>query len=263
MTKNGFLYFDDSKHPEAGFYLGAFIYSEKDLNETINQFILQAGLDPTTDEFKSGLRMDQNPEQKELRKYLKRLIHDVKISVVLSSPNEVDFKKSTCKAIIQLIENNRKNLIFPTIIFLDEGIFKNKNDEDYKSLVAALQVEEVLLNIEQNSKYVKGIQAADLVAHSCSIMMKESLKLLSKTIKAGDNSGYAPDMDIEIGFEMWADIRYNFFSTPPPSPDEWESQLDCVAKVGKKGLFISERCSEIVRNKGLERFGEMYLGCIH
>ncbi|QMU63685.1 MAG: hypothetical protein GKR88_04890 [Flavobacteriaceae bacterium] len=243
--------------------MGAFIYSERDLNEEISQYISASGLDPKKDEFKSRLRMNQNPEQKELRKYLKRLINDIKIAVVITAPNETDFKTYTSKALIQLIKNNQEELIFPLNVFLDEGIYKNQNDNDYKSLLSLLNREQVNLNIEQDSKVIKGIQLADLVAHTCSIMMKESLGLINKTIKAGGNSGYDSDTDIEIGFEMWAGIRYNFFSTPPPHPDEWKSQLDCIATVGKKGLFISDSCNKKIEEAGKSRFGEMYLGCIH
>lgn len=67
MMKSGFIYYDDSKHPNADFFMGAFIYSERDLNEEISQYISSIGLDPSKDEFKSRLRMDQSPEQKELR----------------------------------------------------------------------------------------------------------------------------------------------------------------------------------------------------
>jgi hypothetical protein len=263
MKKNGFIYYDDSKHPNAEFYLGAFIYSERDLNEEISQYISASGLSPKVDEFKSRLRMDQNPEQKELRKYLKRLIRHTKIAIVITAPNEKDFKYSTSKALIQLIENNQEDLIFPLTVHLDEGIYKGHNDDDYKSLVSSLNLDLVNLHIEQDSKVIRGIQLADLVAHTCSIIMKESLGLINKTIKAGNNSGYDPDTDIEIGFEMWVGIRYNFFSTPPPHPDKWESQLDCIANVEDKGLFISDSCNEKIRVKGKGRFGEMYLGCIH
>ncbi len=263
MKKTGFLYYDDSKHPEAEFYLGAFVFSERDLNEEISKCISFCSLDPEKDEFKSGLRMDKHPEQKELRSYLKRLIRNGKIGIVLTAPNEEDFKISTSKAIVQLIENNQDELGIPLNIFLDEGIYQSSNDEDYKSLVSELNPNFIDLRIEQDSKRIKGIQLADLVAHTCSIMMKESLGLINKTIKARSNSGYDPDTDIKIGFEMWADIRYNFFSTPPPHPDEWESQLDCVAKVDGKGLFISDSCNDVIKKKGMDRFGDMYLGCIH
>jgi hypothetical protein len=263
MKDSGFIYYDDSKHPDSGFYLGAFIYSDKDLNNIISEYISICGLNPNKEEFKSRLRKDKNPEQIELRGYLKKLIGDVRIFVVISAPNENDFKISSENALINLIENNTNELKPELNIFFDQGIFRNGNDADIQYRVNKLEFNSVKLNIEQDSIKIKGIQLADLVAHTCSIMLKESLGLIRKTIKVGDNSGYDPDTDIEIGFEMWAGVRYNFFSTPPPHPDEWDSQLDCVAKVDEKGLFISNNCSDKVKVKGNERFREMYLGCIH
>ena len=233
------------------------------MNNIISEYLSNCGFDPNREEFKSRLRKDKNPKQKELRKHLKRLISDIQIFVVISPPNENDFKISTANALISLIENNRDDLKSELEIFLDQGIYKNENDTNVKLLIEKFRSDSVKLNIEQDSIKIKGIQLADLVAHTCSIMMKESLGLINKTIKAGINSGYDPDTDIEIGFVMWAEIRYNFFSTPPPHPDKWESQLDCVAIVDKKGLYISDNCVDNVKTKGEERFGEMYLGCIH
>ncbi len=258
-----YLYFDDSKHSNCNFFLGAFVYSDIDLDNIIADYIKSSGLDPNIDEFKSRLRKDKHPEQVELRNHLKELISQSKIGIVISPPNEKEFKIATCNALFQILENNKKELSYPLEIYLDQGLFKNSNDTEYKSLLDKIGYDSVNLNIEQDSIAIKGIQLADLVAHTCSIMLKESLGVINKTIKAGENSGYDPDTDIEIGFEMWAGVRYNFFSTPPPHPDEWDSMLDCVAKVGDKGLFISNECSDFVKEKAKSRFQEMYLGCIH
>ena len=143
------------------------------------------------------------------------------------------------------------------------GNFKNSNDVVLLLLQNDLNKYPVYLFEEQNSKIIRGIQVADLVASKCSTMLKETLGLIDKTVKAGPKSGYDPDMEINIGFELWADIRYNFFSDPPINPDEWDSMLDCKAIVGKKGLFISENCTDEVKAAAEGRFGEMYLGCIH
>ena len=51
----GYLYFDDSKHPQCGFTLGAFVFCDDDLTELINDELLQVGLKPGKDEFKSSV----------------------------------------------------------------------------------------------------------------------------------------------------------------------------------------------------------------
>ena len=241
----------------------AFVYSKRNLNKDIGESIKSCGLDPDKDEFKSCLRMDKNPEQIELRKRFRNFIQSSRISIVISAPDDADFSLSSCNALIQLLENNTDDLHFPLKVFFDQGIFRNEKDETYNSLIDKLEDDKVTLYIEQDSKNIRGIQIADLVASKCSIMLKEALGLVDKTVKAGNKSGYDPDTDINIGFELWADLRYNFFSDSPPDPDKGENMLDCKAKVGKKGLYISENCAEKVRSAGEGRFGEMYLGCIH
>ncbi len=87
--------------------------------------------------------------------------------------------------------------------------------------------------------------------------------MVKKTVKAGPNSGYDPDADMPLEFELWAGLRYNFFATGPPPYDTWESQLDFKVDVESKGLHVSSSCEEFIKNAALSRFGSMYLGCIH
>ncbi len=256
-----YLYFDESKHVRHGFILGAYVYSKRDLNDDISQIISSVGLRPETDEFKSSFYMSKHPEQKELRRKLQGLLHYIKIGLVISSENEYELRSTSLNGLKFLTEKNDefKN---GTIIFFDAGIFKNQFEgEKYSKEIGIDPIHN--LYFEQNSKIIRGVQLADLVAHTCSIILLESLGVLKKTVKAGKNSGYEPNLDINIGFELWTTIRYNFFSDPPPHPDEWTSQLDYASKVTGKGLFISELCNENIKSESLKRFGEMYLGCIH
>ena len=263
MINTGFLYFDDSKHPKANFYLGTFVFLRSDMNDAIGDCLDQCGLDPENDEFKSGVHMESHPEQKALRECMKQFFSGSEIGVVVTSPNQDDFKKSVSLSLIQFIEANQLDHIEKLEIFLDEGIYKSDSDPDYEILKSSINTDRVELNIEQDSKLVRGIQLADLTSHTCSIMLKESLGLLNKQVLAGENSGYDPDTEIGIGFELWAGIRHNFFSSPPPDPNELNNQLDIVAEVGKKGLYVSNSCSEKIRKTSEQRFGSMYLGCIH
>jgi len=64
------------------------------------------------------------------------------------------------------------------------------------------------------------------------------LGLVTKTVKAGDNSGYEPNSDVELEFKLWAVVRYDFFAAPPP-PDQWKSQLDFEVDVEARGLHVA------------------------
>ena len=86
---------------------------------------------------------------------------------------------------------------------------------------------------------------------------------LTVTVKAGENSSYDPDSDMELEFELWGSVRYNFFSAAPSPPNQWESQLDFQVDVESRGLHVAAACDPKVRESALARFGSMYLGCVH
>ena len=95
--------------------------------------------------------------------------------------------------------------------------------------------------------------------------MLEHLGLVSKKVRAGENSGYDPDLEIELGFELWASLRYQFFKAPQPNPGPIPDDPieDLIFDVENYGLHISEGCSQTIKDAALGRFGDCYLGCIH
>lgn len=258
----GYFYFDESIHSKGEFILGAFVYSQHDVDQQVEDEIKSCGLIPGIDEYKSGIHVGKHPEQAELRDKLKNLIFKTKIGVVVDlfhKRNELGI--TALRGLKQILNFYKKPEDLHSTYF-DENIFRNVQEAE--GLSTQLGINEFSkCYFEQDSKIIKGLQLADLVAHTCSIMLLETLGLVSKTIKASDNSGYDPDTDIEIGFELWAGLRYNFFAKPPPHPDEWRDQLDFKSVVKDVGLYISDNCPEQLREAAIERFGEMYLGCIH
>jgi hypothetical protein len=206
--------------------------------------------------------MGRNPEQASLREDLRQVLcHSCGLGVVVvPCASELGLES------LRLLQ---KMLTHPDLasgdhdVYLDEGLFPSA-DRARRDASAIGGLDRCRLNFEQSSVHVAGIQLADLAAHTCAVMLLESLGVVNKTVKAGENSGYEPDLDIEIGFELWAGIRYNFFSAPPPHPDEWDdSELQPVADVRPYGLHVSTNTSEKVRRAAVDRFGSMYLGCIH
>jgi len=145
--------------------------------------------------------------------------------------------------------------------FFDEGIFATAAIG--KSATETLGDISLARFFEQDSRQVLGLQVSDLVAHICAVMLLAELGLVKKTVKAGENSGYDPDSDMELEFELWAGVRYNFFAAAPPPPDQWKSQLDFQVDVEWRGLHVAATCDPEVRRAALARFGSMYLGCIH
>jgi hypothetical protein len=112
---------------------------------------------------------------------------------------------------------------------------------------------------DQDSRKVAGIQMADLCAHSLSIMLLEQLGLINKNVRA---RGYDPNIEINIGFELWASLRYHFFTQDKINFDV--SQIEGFAlDTESYALCIAPSCSAILTKAAKERFGTMYIGCIH
>ena len=258
----GFFYFDESIQHRAGFIVGAFVYSKTDLTPAVFKAISDAGLEPRVDEFKSGARMDMRPEQVKARAGLRRILQTLRIGLAVvpvstrsSLGTEALFALEKIIVANWLVASGHQ-------VYFDEGIAV---DPDMTAGLLGARVGvpcHVFLN--QDSRLVGGIQVADLVAHSMGVMLLEHLGYLTKMVKAGENSGYDPDLDIELGFELWAVLRNSFFmSGQPISRSEDDPRTLSTVNVADYGLHIATSCAEALRVAVVERFGECYLGCIH
>ncbi len=147
-------------------------------------------------------------------------------------------------------------------VFFDEGICANP--EVTEGVARRIRNgHHCTFHFNQNSVIVMGLQVADLVAHTWATMLLAQLGIVKKLVKAGENSGYDPNSEGSLEFELWAGLRHNFFSAAPPPVETWQSQLDFQANVESRGLHIADSCDPKIREAALARFGKMYLGCIH
>lgn len=144
---------------------------------------------------------------------------------------------------------------------MDQGLFSSEKAAQH--FLNELDIKEAQLFAEQDSKQIRGIQLADLVAHMASIQLKSSMGLITKMVKAGSNSGYDPDEEMELSFEMFGTLRYCLFNEGNNKPQTGDQFIDVVMAVSNAGLFISESCSEDLAGYARGTFGSIYLGCIH
>lgn len=252
-----YFFLDDSKHHKRGFSVSAFAICEENPQDELIALFVESGFDPSSFEFKSSSSMHDNPRLRDLRLKLRAFIHHkcrVAVSVVTGDkkigPTSLRLLKSAL---------SHHSLHGQTHeVFFDEGLFSSRQAGE-KQAAKLGSLEKCQFHFEQDSKSIAGIQVADLVAHTCGIMLLDALGYINKKVRVR-GSGY-DDVDIELGFEMWAGMRYAFLRVNKAYPKD---DLDlATVEVEPFGLFIDESVEQVVADAARERFGEMYLGCIH
>lgn len=256
----GYFYIDDSVHTDAGFIIAACLYCSKDLSQSIHEIFYELGIDPNITEYKSGVNYKMFPEMGKVRSKMKSLLQDTcKFGVVvLPSLQRPKLGIECLKAVkiflvVNAIDRN-------TPIHFDEGMFPSKTEA--LATIIDLQMNPENIHLNQDSLLIKGIQLADLVAHMTSIMLKARMGLIKKMVKAGKNSGYDEDSEMELEFELWATIRYNFFHEKSKIAIN-DPLIDMTFKVEPYGLYVSSYCDESLAALSRSLFEEVYLGCIH
>jgi len=256
----GYFFLDDSNHPDAGFSLSAFVFSASDPQGELEELLAKNGMTPGNDEFKSSIRMDKNPSNTSLRDDLKAFLRKCKVGLAISKTAEELYEDSAY--LLEKILSHPKVADCEHQVFIDRGICPTRREQAF--LAAIKGAANCRFHFEQDSKNICGVQLADLAAHICAIMMKDSLGLIKKLVKAGENSGYDPDSDMELGFEMYATIRYSLIGEFAPYVETLSDvSLQPMLILDKYGLVISEKLEEKTKLAAKERFSSLYLGCIH
>ncbi|MDP2367429.1 hypothetical protein [Rhodoferax sp.] len=258
----GYFYFDETIQDRGGFIIGALVYSKNDVTPAVHSSIEQLGMRPGVDEFKSGARMDRNPEQAKLRRSLMEILSKTRVGiVVVPIAARASLGLHALLGLKKILSAN--NLARESHqLFLDQGItFDRAICNDLLSAFGST----CEVHQSQDSKLIGGIQLADLAAHSLGGILLESLGLTSKLVRAGKNSGYDPALEIELDFELWASLRYQLFKASKPKSEVIaDDPIDNLTfDVENFGLHISDDCSPVLKETARQRFGTCYLGCIH
>jgi hypothetical protein len=258
----GFFCFDESIQDKGGFVIGAFVYSRSDMTPIVFAELAEAGLRPGVEEFKSGSQMSMHPKQAKARQSLRGLFQNVRVGVVIVPVGDRQgLGNEAIAGLAKVLEANSLSKE-PHKVFIDHGIVVDgwAIEKLYRGPGRLCEI-----HLDQDSRMVGGIQVADLAAHSMGVMLLEHQGLLKKVVKAGENSGYDPELEIEVGFELWASLRYAFFKSPQPNPGPIPDDPvgDLIFDVENYGLHIAGSCDDALRRAAIERFGECYLGRIH
>jgi hypothetical protein len=260
------FFFDESVHDSGGFILGAWAAFSASPEALLSERLRIVGVSPSL-EFHSAARMDRDHEMRKLRDAMRSVLSpNVRIgAAVVPRDERAGLGVHALRCLKQTLEQT--GLIAERHeYYLDQGLFRGQAGD---AAVHGLELNAAgEFHFEQDSSRVRGIQFADLIAQNCALMLKDSLGLLRKTVRAGEDSGYDPDLMIELGFELWATVRYCFFGKGPEvTVAQIEEAKDLTellrVTVGKRGLYVASTCSERLRTAAESRFGSMYIGCIH
>ena len=254
-----YIYFDESHRPLGGFCLGAFVVLEQDPTEAVRTALSSAGLVPGKDEYKSRNNHSQDPRYLELRESLFRILTWGSVGVMVIPYSE----RATLgrEALSALAYMTRENELGAGCVYFDQGLFRSISEARSRAVDAGVE-DAFELHFEHNSVTTYGIQLADLVAHTTSVMLMAQLGCIAKTVKAGPNSGYDEDLDLPLEFELWSRLRYHFMSRSLTEPEHAAAAEAGVVDT-RGALYISTSCSATLADSARARFAHMYLGCIH
>ena len=255
------IYFDESIHDRGAFIVGAYVCGP-DAQTAVTAAIRRVGLNPDTDEFKSSARMDNNTQRAALREELRQVLASYRIGVLVVPRSERDaLGEHALRGLDQIACANSLLDRSGMVAAFDEGVFQSTKQA--VDLSASIGIDRYCTVLpEQDSRIVKGLQLADLVTHTAGTMLLDTLGLIKKSVSAGPNSGYDEDLQIDLGFELWASVRYQFFHSGPVK-DQAGEYGGALMDVGNNGFYISPSCETGLRKAAVERFGQCYLGCIH
>lgn len=246
------LYFDETIREKGDFVIGALVASEIDLTPLVHRIWQDEGLDPRAYEFKSSSPKHTDEKSKKHRTQLARLLIDCRLALLVVPMCERKLLGNHCAALLaqllksKLIPHNANSL------FVDQGILVSTDELDALGLK---------VYPEQNSISCGGLQVADHAAHVLGSMLLEDLGCLTKLVKISDEEGCC-DETINLGFELWAGLRYSFFGITNPELDPYDQNTH-TRMVDGYGLLVTSSCSPKLRKAAKRRFGSIYLGCIN
>jgi hypothetical protein len=254
-----YLYFDESIRDRGGFIVGALVISDSDLSPVVRDLWRDMGLDSETFEYKSSCLKLGDRQGQQQRDVLRQLLHSSRLALTVCPNADRQRLGTHCLSLVsQLLETG----LLPADqhnLYVDRNIVIPARDRD------SVASRGVSVHPNQDSRILAGLQVADHAAHALGGMLLEEMGLVRKTVVAGEDSGYDPDLKIELGFELWASLRYALLGRNEEI--EGLSTLDDLAnayfRVEGYGLYIAPSCKQELATHVRKRFGVNYLGCIH
>lgn len=200
-------------------------------------------------------------ESTELRHATRKQMNDYlrsngKIGLVIApSTDRINLGKYAISCLLRILTQNKLGTNH-TVCF-DRQVFVSASQG--LGFARELEVPEATkLNFEENSKEVRGIQFADLVAHNFATRLKAALNGKDKLVMMRDEDP-ADESEVPLSFELFVNLRNSVFIDGTPLGEEMPE----LAMSKATGLFIAPECGDNLKKKAEELFGTVYLGCVH
>lgn len=245
------VYFDETVHDQNGFLILAYVICQSDPQDDLAR-VLSSHM---VEEFHSLEKMQGNEKAQKLRREIRLYLNRKCRWGVFVLPCSVRWTLSEelPGVISQLVDTCQR--VDAVSVYMDEGIVK---ESDLQLLREATGIERLNLC---KSHEVYGIQLADLVAALCGVRLREAISQKPKMLQYGQESGFDPPIEAELGYELWASLRYSMHHDPTPLGEDMPEMAEF--QTSGYGLFVSDKCSPELRYAANKLFGRVYLGCIH
>lgn len=244
-----YIYIDETIHEQFGFMILAYVLCQEDPQDDLSKILhFHKKIECHALE-----KMVNNETTQSLRcSFIKYLNDNCKWGVfVLKKESRWNLVNELPTFITKLVANC--STVDNISIFLDEGIIK-------KSILPSIKEEVGIQKIYICASHeVNGIQLADLIAALNGVCLREEISQAPKILQYGKEFGFDPPIKAELGYELWATLRYSMYHKPLLVGEDIPYEFDTK----EYGFFISDQCPKELSIASEKKFGKLYLGCIH
>jgi hypothetical protein len=270
-------YVDESMHPSDGFVVISFVFASGRFNNTVARILLDSGLNPRHEEFKSRLRMDNNSTMRRARAALIELASVTQSIAIYVGPfnstrtDRPRLGKDSLQALQSILIRND---ISPSnlSIYFDEDIFPSVEDAARLHNIFHY-LKSCRIFAREDSRYRLGIQVSDAIAHSFAQIIKEDISGKKKMIDIGENEL------VPLGLNLLMKLRHGLYTRPMVYNGEYYRVLsdpvildpnnDDPIIYGQNpivlgwGVQVAPEAPDRLRQSVERVLGRIWLGCMH
>ena len=244
------IYIDESIHEKYDFMLLSFVFCKHSPQDDLQMILSEYGIE----EFHASTKMRNNAIMREIRgRYIHYVNSQTKWGVFIlpsSLRHNIFDEFSSFVSHLEILSLDEE-----LNIYVDNGIISYAESDIISKKSHCTKV------YSSDSREVKGIQLADLVAALCGVRLREKISGEPKMLIYGDESGFDPPIEAPLGHELWADLRYSMYRPDNPLGEDMPDMA--TFNTTDYGFLLSQHVPNTLAENAKEIFGDIYLGCIH